>query len=231
MKAFVTGGHGAIGRAIVNHLEAKGWAVCDLHKHDLDVTSYMACAPLKTIPYDLIVCAHGVLGEIGKVESYSTDWREAIEVNLIGTYNVCSCAIAGVLKRRATEPEFVGNIITLGGGGGMLDPICNISAYAASKAGIVSLTKTLSDEHRGAVRLNCIFPGPQDSVMWDQFLSDKEKSGWIYDMATRMRATQGWVPIQNTLNIIDNLIASDVTGQTLFARAQSPEAMRVERPQ
>lgn len=159
----------------------------------------------------LLVCAHGIYGEAARVEdSDPWLWRHALEVNLLGTYNVCRFAIPKMARN--------GLIINIAGGGGMLDAVPFISSYGCSKAGIVSLTKTLAAEHPD-LRVNCIFPGMQDGEIHDRLLAAGEEGNPAYQSIKRMRETgEGAVPVERTLKCIDRLIGSDLTGKILFAR-------------
>jgi 3-oxoacyl-[acyl-carrier protein] reductase len=217
MIALVTGGSGRIGGAIAAHLRERGYEVLapthdemwvEYAKH---VIRYMQVVP----QIDLLVCAHGLYGDVASVEeSDSTMWREAIAVNLIGTYNVCHYAIKKLKQG--------GQIITLAGGGGMLDPMPMISSYACSKAAIVSLTKTMAAELKGRIRANCIFPGMQDSKIHDEIMAIGEKANPHYQAIKKMRETgEGAVPVDNTIKIIDHLIdgaQKHTSGTVFFAR-------------
>lgn len=159
----------------------------------------------------LLICAHGIYGEAARVQdSDPWLWRHALEVNLLGTYNVCRFAIPKMAPG--------GLIINIAGGGGMLDPVPFISSYGCSKAGIVSLTKTLAAEHP-ELRVNCIFPGMQDGEIHDRLLAAGPDGNPAYASIKRMRDTgEGAVPVEKTLACIDHLIGSTDTGKVHFAR-------------
>ena len=95
---------------------------------------------------DIIVNNAGIYGPKGPIEE--TDWQEwvrAVEINLFGSVLVARAAVPH-LRRRG-----YGKIIQLSGGGATA-PLPNLSAYAASKAGIVRFTETLA--RRGQSRWN-----------------------------------------------------------------------------
>ena len=211
---IVTGGHGAIGSRIVGHLVARTGHYVYSPKHN-EMPAESALAMSKTFAdyhdIDVLVCAHGIYGEAARIEdSDPWLWRHALEVNLLGTYNVCRFAIPRMAR--------AGVIINIAGGGGMLDPVPFISSYGCSKAGIVSLTKTLAAEHPG-LRINCIFPGMQDGEIHDRLLAAGEKGNPSYASIRRMRDTgEGAVPVEKTLACIDYLLANQITGTVQFAR-------------
>lgn len=100
----------------------------------------------------------------------------------------------------------------------MLDPLPFVSSYGCSKAGIVSLTKTLAAEHP-ELRVNCIFPGMQDSEIHDRLLAAGEEGNPAYASIKKMRETgEGAVPVEKTLACIDAILSSQDTGKIYFAR-------------
>ncbi len=206
----VTGARGKIGSAIAKHVSRE--TVMPTHA-EMPVESALAVSKVFAGYRDieLLICAHGIYGEAARVEdSDPWLWRHALEVNLLGTYNVCRFAIPKMAKG--------GLIINIAGGGGMLDPVPFISSYGCSKAGIVSLTKTLAAEHP-ELRVNCIFPGMQDGEIHYRLLAAGEKGNPAYHSIKKMRETgEGAVPVENTLRLIDRLIAEPMTGKVLFAR-------------
>jgi NAD(P)-dependent dehydrogenase (short-subunit alcohol dehydrogenase family) len=214
---IITGGHGRIGSAIAWHLAQAGHSILLPSHTEMPVESALAVSKwmAKTKSIYALICAHGLYGEASRVESSDPWlWREALEVNLLGTYNVCRFALSKMTRG--------GLIINLAGGGGMLDPLPFVSSYGCSKAGIVSLTKTLAAEHT-ELRVNCIFPGMQDSEIHDRLLAAGPDGNPAYENIVRMRKTgEGAIPIRNTLQLIDKLIAdTSLTGKVMFARTMT----------
>lgn len=205
----VTGGAGKIGTAISKHLRAD-WTPSH---STMPVESALAVSKVfeSYCNIELLICAHGIFGEAARIEdSDPWLWRHALEVNLLGTYNVCRFAIPKMARG--------GVIITIAGGGGMLDPLPFVSSYGCSKAGIVSLTKTLAAEHP-ELRVNCIFPGMQDSEIHDRLLAAGEEGNPAYASIKKMRETgEGAVPVEKTLACIDAILSSQDTGKIYFAR-------------
>jgi 3-oxoacyl-[acyl-carrier protein] reductase len=81
------------------------------------------------------------------------DWRAVIETNLSGAFYTCRAAARGMMRRRAGAIVNVSSVVGLHGNPGQTN-------YAASKAGIIGLTKALARElgSRG-VRANVVAPG------------------------------------------------------------------------
>ncbi len=212
----VTGARGKIGGTIYAHFCKPEKLIRAPSHAEMPVESALAVSKWfdknATEPVEVLVCAHGIYGEAARVEdSDPWLWKHAIETNLLGTYNVCRFAIPKMARS--------GLIINMAGGGGMLDALPFISSYGCSKAGIVSLTKTLAAEHPD-IRINCIFPGMQDSEIHDRLLAAGEEGNPAYQNIKRMRETgDGAIPIGNTLKLIDQMrLDNTLTGRIGFAR-------------
>ncbi|MDR7034153.1 SDR family oxidoreductase [Mesorhizobium sp. BE184] len=101
-------------------------------------------------------------------------WQRVLGVNLLGTF----FTVQGAVQRMQANPDG-GNIVCVAsdagvhGGGGLIAD----TAYAASKAGTLSLVKSVAREMAGKkVRINALNPGPTDSPMHshiDQALKDR----------------------------------------------------------
>jgi 3-oxoacyl-[acyl-carrier protein] reductase len=107
----------------------------------------------------------GVYGPKGTIDEVEWEaWADAIRINLLGS----------VLMARAVLPHFkgqsYGKIVQLSGGGATA-PLPRISAYAASKAGIVRFAETLAEEVRGfGIDVNSMAPGALNTRLLDEVL-------------------------------------------------------------
>jgi NAD(P)-dependent dehydrogenase (short-subunit alcohol dehydrogenase family) len=137
---------------------------------------------------EILVNNAGVYGPKGRIEE--VDWREwtrAIEINLLGSILMC----------RAVLPRFkaqrYGKIIQLSGGGAT-NPLPRISAYAASKAGVVRFAETLAEEVREEhIDVNSIAPGALNTRLLDEVLAaGPEKVGQdFYSRSVKQKQTGG----------------------------------------
>lgn len=87
------------------------------------------------------------------------EWQEIININLSGAYRVAKHGIKSMISRRS------GCIINISSMWGQVGSSCE-TAYSASKAGLIGLTKALAKELGPSnIRVNCIAPGVIDTDM------------------------------------------------------------------
>lgn len=103
---------------------------------------------------DVLVNNAGIVNNIARLLKMTHEsWEREIAVNLTGAFNVVKEVIGSMARKKWGR---VINISSLGGTGGLHNQI----AYAASKAGIIGLTKTITLEHaRDGITCNAIIPG------------------------------------------------------------------------
>jgi 3-oxoacyl-[acyl-carrier protein] reductase len=112
---------------------------------------------------DVLVCSAGITGPNTTVAEYPADaWRRVFDVNVHGTF-LCDRAVV----RKMLERDYgrVINIASIAGKEG--NP--NASAYSASKAAVIGLTKSLGKElAKTGIRVNCITPAAVKTAIFDQ---------------------------------------------------------------
>jgi len=86
-------------------------------------------------------------------------WQRVLDVNLTGTYIVVRCCLPWLLKAPGAT------IVNIASGQGLLPNTPNMTAYAASKGGVVNLTRALAAELAPTIRVNSICPGMVDTPM------------------------------------------------------------------
>ncbi len=139
-------------------------------------------------PVQMLICAHGTLGEIGPLaESDPKAWADAVATNLVGSMHVCRAVLPAMIERRT------GKILFLVGPGSE-GPRPNLSGYSATQASLVRLAETLADEVRDAnIQVNCMNPGLTYTSFTDEILSAGERAGWKETQEASQVRTSGGV--------------------------------------
>lgn len=177
--AVVTGGASGIGLAIVRHLAGEGMCVVAVDRDDAacarirdelqsggtvrvivaDIGSEAGAKLAITEAIDAfgridLLCNNAAYHPHETIESHDLDrWRETFRVNVDGTMLCCQAAIPHMRRQGG------GSIVNMGSISGILS-YSGGSAYAASKAAIAMITRTLALEvGADGIRVNCIAPG------------------------------------------------------------------------
>jgi 2-dehydro-3-deoxy-L-rhamnonate dehydrogenase (NAD+) len=185
--AVVTGGAAGLGFAITQRLLASGASVtwwdrdANAMEHaarqldravacvEVDVGEHasVVSATAQTLAQqpviDVLVNCAGITGPNVKVWDYPVDqWLQVMQVNLNGLFYCCREVVP--VMRRQNYGRIV-NIASVAGKEG--NP--NASAYSASKAAVIALTKSLGKELADTgVRVNCVTPAAVKTAIFDQ---------------------------------------------------------------
>jgi 3-oxoacyl-[acyl-carrier protein] reductase len=174
--ALVTGGSRGIGAAIARELAAAGARVAVNYRSGKEAAEEIASeiggvavAANVGDPEEAKGLVERVESELGDVDVLvnnagttrdtliarmsDEEWEEVIETNLRGTFNTCRAVVRKMLRRRSGAIVNLTSVVGIHGNPGQAN-------YAASKAGIIGLTKALARElgSRG-VRVNAVAPG------------------------------------------------------------------------
>src|SRR3990170_148585 len=102
---------------------------------------------------DILVCNAGITRDAVIWKMSEANWDEVLAVNLRGCFTYCRAA-AGVLRAQGR-----GRIVTIASINGLRGKAGQVN-YAASKAGVIALTKTLARElGQSGITVNCVAPG------------------------------------------------------------------------
>jgi NAD(P)-dependent dehydrogenase (short-subunit alcohol dehydrogenase family) len=159
---------------------------------------------------DILVNNAGVYGPKGSVEELDrSEWRRAIETNLFGTLYTCQKAIA-IFKQQEK-----GKIINMSGGGATA-PLPYISAYSASKAAVVRLTETISEEVKQfRIDINAVAPGALHTRLMEEVLeAGPEKVGASFYQATIRQQESGGTSLDKGAQLCVFLASSQSDGIT-----------------
>ena len=187
-SALVTGGSRGIGRAIALELASAGASVVVGYRSgedeaeavaeeaggravQADVSDAEEAARLVADAGepDVLVNNAGLTRDGLLPRMPDEDWRDVIETNLSSVFYTCRAAVRPMMKRRTGAIVNISSVVGLHGNPGQTN-------YAASKAGIIGLTKALARElgSRG-VRANVIAPGYITSRLTDE-ISEEMRS-------------------------------------------------------
>ena len=179
-RILVTGGASGIGAAVASRIVEEGGRVCIVHSDarkapmigaGLHVERFIADVSdatmvAKAIDYaadklggiDGLVNSAGVNTMLPFAETGTEEWNRTLAVNLSGAFHVCRAALDLLRQNASATIVNISSAIAL-------QPLANRTAYAASKAGLIALSKVLALELAPAIRVNVVCPGAVDSAM------------------------------------------------------------------
>ena len=175
---LVTGGSRGIGSAIVRLLASEGRQVVFTYRTDVAAARLVeeACggraravaldlvdrdAPDAVVrhveatigPIDGLVCNAGVSFSALAAMTADRDWDQTLDVNLGGAFRTCRAVLAPMVHRRRGAIVLMSSLAAVAGTPGQ-------AAYAASKAALIGLSRTLAREvGRRNIRINAVLPG------------------------------------------------------------------------
>jgi benzil reductase ((S)-benzoin forming) len=189
--ALVTGASSGIGAATCRRLRDEGWHVVGLARRPspdasaslrVDITRFCdVLEAFQSIPQmRLLVHAAATIGPVTPLaESDPDDWRRAVEINLLGTYNVLRAALTGPLRCEG------GLAIHLtSGAASTAKPYW--SAYSASKAGAEHLVRSAASDVDGTACGICsLDPGITETPMQEELRArdfpDRDRFVRVYE--------------------------------------------------
>ena len=176
--AIVTGGTRGIGRAITERLLDDGWSVLATFRADHDNANAFAagrkrlavrqtdgaaaaeCASIVDAAVarfgrlDHLVCNAAVSRDALVADLDDADWDDVLETNLSGVFRMIRAVLARIQSSDAGRIVIVSSVAATMGNVGQ-------AAYAASKAGLLGLTRTLARELAASgATVNLVVPGP-----------------------------------------------------------------------
>jgi NAD(P)-dependent dehydrogenase (short-subunit alcohol dehydrogenase family) len=180
--ALVTGAGSGIGKEVANRFESDGWKV---YRSDIsivegplskrcDVSSESDWASLAEViekecgRLDVLVNDAGVVSEALLSDTTLEIWNRIISVNLTGTFLGCRTMLPLLLRGNFPAILNVSSVDALRGSR-------RHTAYAASKGGIVAMTRALALElSSDGIRVNAVCPGTVDTPMVHQVISSPD---------------------------------------------------------
>jgi 3-oxoacyl-[acyl-carrier protein] reductase len=192
-SALVTGASGGIGAAIARALHAQGAAVAlsgtrraalealagelgeRAHVCPAELSApgapdaLVAAAEAACGPLHILVNNAGLTRDMLALRMKDADWDAVLELNLAVPFRLCRAVLKGMLRRRAGRIVQIGSVVGTTGNPGQ-------GNYAASKAGLIGMSKALAQEvgSRG-ITVNVVAPGFIETPMTES-LTEAQRS-------------------------------------------------------
>ena len=241
-RALVTGCSRGIGLAVTEALLGEGWRVhgaartAPATEHpgfsfvETDVAALASVERLRATieadlagrPLDAVIHCAVVQNPVGPLEETDPEeWAQAIQVGLVGSYNVVRLLLPQLHGSRDGRILFFA-------GGGAFSPRARFSAYACAKAGVVRLAETLAEELKGTtVAVNCIAPGFVPTPIHETTLqAGRRLAGAEYDRVIRDVAYDDGSRLARVVACIRHLLSPStrgLSGKTVAAQFDDRE--------
>jgi beta-ketoacyl ACP reductase len=195
---LVTGGNRGIGLTVARAFAAAGDKVAVTHRSNpppddvfgvpCDVTdaaavdAAFAAVEAQHGPVEVLVANAGITDDTLLLRMSEESFTRVLDVNLTGTYRVAKRAAAGMLRARRGRMIFISSVVALVGSPGQAN-------YAASKAGLIGLARSITRELGGrGITCNVVAPGFIDTEMTAQ-LTDARRAEILASVPLRRYGT------------------------------------------
>lgn len=229
-KALVTGATGGLGGAIARRLHAQGATIalsgtraealealaaelgeravvtpCNLADKE-SVEALVPAAEEKLGGLDILVNNAGVTKDNLFLRLKDEDWDSVIAINLTAAFRLSRAAVKSMMRRRYGRIISIGSVVGTTGNPGQ-------GNYAASKAGLIGMSKALAAEVASRnITVNVVAPGFIESPM-TQALNEKQREGILSDVP--MGRLGSGEDVAAAVAFLASSEAGYVTGQTL----------------
>jgi len=229
-KALITGASGGIGKEIAkvliehnaevcisgrNHEELNDLkktlgkkchvVTCDLSKKD-EILELVKKTEEFMEYIDILINNAGITKDNIFLRMSESEWEDVLNVNLNSTFNILKLITKGMVKRKYGRIINISSVVGVTGGAGQVN-------YSASKAGLIGLTKSLSQEIATRnITVNCIAPGFIETPMTKN-LDDKRKDAILNSIPMNRIGTPK--DLSSAIIFLASQESSYITGQTL----------------
>jgi len=229
-KALITGASGGIGKEIANVLIKHNAQVCisgrnldelnalkellgdkchvvtcDLSKKD-EIIELIKKTDEVLGHIDILINNAGITKDNIFLRMSESEWEDVLNVNLNSTFSILKLITKGMIKRRYGRIINISSVVGVTGGAGQVN-------YSASKAGLIGLTKSLSQEVATRnITVNCIAPGFIETPMTEK-LDDNRKDAILNSIPMNRIGTPE--DLSSAIIFLASKESSYITGQTI----------------
>ncbi len=228
-KILITGATGGIGKSLVKKFVAlqgnvlatgtksekldllkKNFPNINILKFDISehskIEEFIENVSSQLVGLDVLVNNAGINMDNLSLRMKDEEWQKVIDLNLGSTFLLCKYAIKQMLRNKYGR---IVNITSIVGHTGNLGQ----ANYAASKAGIIGMTKSLAIEYaKKNITLNCVSPGFIQSNMTDKIV---ESIKAVLTSRIPMSKLGTGEDVANTAAFLSSEAASYITGETI----------------
>jgi pteridine reductase len=222
---LITGGAKRLGRALVEHFHQAGWRVLftaqwsfeegmqlaealgeNVHCVRAQASSQSNASVIQqwaakhTDRIDLLVCSASTFKRMSLEETRPSDFVDMLESNLMGPYFLIQQCLPMLVAAG-------GSVVNIADAQA-LGAVPNFSAYAAAKAGLISITKSLALELAPTVRVNVVLPGTLDWPADDKIYAPEEMASIEAQVPLQRKGT--WADVVGAVDYLAG--AKFVTG-------------------
>ena len=228
-KILITGSTGGIGKALVKKFTSlegnvlatgtknekldllkKEFPEINILKFDISghskIEEFIENVNSQLTSLDVVVNNAGIALDNLSIRMKNEEWQKVIDINLTSTFLLCKHAIKKMLRNKYGRIVNITSVVGHTGNIGQAN-------YAASKSGIIGMTKSLGIEYaKKNITLNCVSPGFIQSNMTDQIL---ESIKAVLTSKIPMSKLGSGEDVANTVAFLSSDAASYITGETI----------------
>jgi 3-oxoacyl-[acyl-carrier protein] reductase len=185
-------------------VESESYKVDVSNLKDVEETVNKISEKFKRI--DILVNNAGITRDNLLIRMSEQEWDSVIAINLKGVFNWTKACAKVMMKQRSGSIVNISSVIGLMGNAGQVN-------YAASKAGVIGITKSIAKELASRnVRVNAVCPGYIKTAMTDK-LSEEAKNAILQFIPTKTMG--GPQDVANVVLFLASDLSSYVTGETI----------------